>query len=229
MTTRSRLPRSSNHAFSQALSLSFASWLHQFCGDRERTRERAEQAIALSEEQHFGFWVGWDIVLQGWAQAETGHEAAALARMREGLELWHATGSELGHAYFLTLMAEIYGVQGDVDTALQTLLEAQTFADQTKEYWWEAELYRLKGELCLTGDTPNPAEAETCFARALDIAQQQGAKSLELRVVLSLSRLRQSQGRTDDIRPMLQELYEGFSEGFDTADLQAAKVLLDQL
>jgi predicted ATPase len=95
--------------------------------------------------------------------------------------------------------------------------------------WWEAELYRLRGELLLQHAVAQPGEAETCFRQALDIARRQQAKSLELRAAMSLCRLWQRQGKRDAARQLLAEVYGWFTEGFDTADLQEAKALLEEL
>ena len=98
---------------------------------------------------------------------------------------------------------------------------------------WEAELYRLKGELLLmqmgAGFMPPTEEAETCFCHAIDIARRQSAKSLELRAVVSLARLWEKQGKKEEVRQMLSEIYGWFTEGFETADLKEAKALLEEL
>ena len=101
--------------------------------------------------------------------------------------------------------------------------------DTTGERWYEPELYRLKGELLLAHAMGHDTEAETCFRQALDIARRQQAKSWELRAALSLSRLWQRQGKRDEARELLAEVYGWFTEGFDTADLQEAKALLEEL
>ena len=94
---------------------------------------------------------------------------------------------------------------------------------------WEAELYRLKGELLLTRSSEHQAEAETCFQQALDVARRQQAKSLELRAAMSLARLWQQQGKRAEAHELLAPIYGWFTEGFDTADLQEAKALLEAL
>ncbi len=109
------------------------------------------------------------------------------------------------------------------------LEEAQTVAETHEERFWEAELHRLKGELLLQQSPDNRPEAETCFNQALSIARNQQAKSWELRAATSLARLWQSQGRRQDAYDVLAPVYEWFTEGFDTADLQEAKTLLDEL
>jgi predicted ATPase len=102
-------------------------------------------------------------------------------------------------------------------------------AHQTGERFYEAELHRVKGELLLIQTSGDEREAEACFENALQVAREQGAKSLELRAAMSLSRLWQKQGKRAEARELLGGVYGWFTEGFDTADLQAAKTLLDEL
>ena len=101
--------------------------------------------------------------------------------------------------------------------------------EDTGERFWEAELYRLKGELLLRHTIPNEHQAAACFQQALDVARHQQAKSLELRAAMSLSRLWQQQGKRAEARELLAPIYGWFTEGFDTADLQEAKALLEEL
>ena len=115
------------------------------------------------------------------------------------------------------------------EAGLTALAEALTLAETTGERWYEPELYRLKGELLLQQNSDNQAEAETCLYQAIAIAQNQQAKSLELRATTSLARLWQQQGKQDEAREALAVVYAWFTEGFDTADLQEAKALLDEL
>ena len=118
---------------------------------------------------------------------------------------------------------------GQVDTGLRLLAEALAEVERTEERVWEAELYRLKGKLLLRQGTPDEHQAETCFLQALDVARRQKAKALELRAAMSLSRLWQQQGKRMDARELLAPIYGWFTEGFDTADLQEAKALLEEL
>jgi predicted ATPase len=112
---------------------------------------------------------------------------------------------------------------------LQVLAEASTLVATTAERWWEAELYRLQGTLVLQRPHPEGDQAAACFQQALAVARRQGAKSLELRAALSLARLWQQQGKRPEAHALLAPLYGWFTEGFDTADLQEAKALLDAL
>jgi len=138
----------------------------------------------------------------------------------------------------LALLAEAYGGLGQAEKGLALLAEALAVVNNSRERHWEAELYRLRGELLLVpegkrrrakGKRQPWGEAETCFRQALDIARRQQAKSLELRAATSLARLWQRQGKRAEARKLLASIYDWFTEGFDTADLQEAKALLEEL
>src|SRR5262249_3737171 len=112
---------------------------------------------------------------------------------------------------------------------LQALAEAHTLVEQHDERWWEAEVHRLRGVLLLRRTGTPQAEAETWLQRALDVARRQEAKALELRAAMSLARLWREQGKRAEAHELLALIYNWFTEGFDTADLQEAKVLLEEL
>jgi predicted ATPase len=131
--------------------------------------------------------------------------------------------------YHLALLAEVLAQVGQTAAGLESLAEALAAVAQSAARWWEAELHRLRGELLLQHSVASPEEAETCFQQALDVACRQQAKSLELRAALSLSRLWQQRGQRDEARELLAPIYAWFTEGFDTADLQEAKALLEEL
>ena len=152
-----------------------------------------------------------------------------MAQMHQGLAALRATGAEMLRPYYLALLAEAYAQVGQPEAGLTVLAEALAVVDNTGERRWEAELYRLKGELLLARSAEQHAEAEACFHQALDIARRQQAKSLELRAAMSLSRLWQQQGKRAEARELLAPIYGWFTEGFDTADLREAKALLDAL
>src|SRR4029450_11417463 len=116
---------------------------------------------------------------------------------------------------------------GRTADGLQALAEAHTLVEQHEEHYWEAEISRLRGVLLLRQTVPPQEEAETCFQRALDVARRQEAKSLELRAAMSLARLWQHQGKRAEAYALLAPVYHWFTEGFDTADLQEAKALLE--
>jgi predicted ATPase len=150
--------------------------------------------------------------------------------MHQGLTAHRGTGAETWRPYYLALLAEAHGTMGQSEAGLTVLAEALAFVDTTGERWYEPELYRLKGELILLQqNADNQADAESSFHHALAIARNQQAKSFELRAAISLTRLWQQQGKRQEAYDLLAPVYSWFTEGFDTADLQEAKALLDAL
>ena len=169
-------------------------------------------------------FVEWGTIWRGWELTTQGEDE--IAQMWQGLDAWRALGGEILRPSLLALLAEAYGRTGGSTKALAVLAEALAIADKNGERHYQAELYRLKGEFLLASPTENQAEAEACFRQAIAIARRQSAKSLELRAVMSLSRLYQKQGKQAEARPMLAEIYGWFTEGFDTVDLREARALL---
>ena len=161
--------------------------------------------------------------------AEQGQGAEGLAQMRQGLTAYQATGAEVFRPYYLAFLAEAYGKVGQAEEGLTVLRQALAAVHKTGERLYEAELYRLKGELLLVCSAENHEEAEASFQQALLVARHQQAKSLELRAAMSLSRLWQRQGKRHAAHELLAPVYGWFTEGFDTADLQEAKALLEAL
>ncbi|MBI3756402.1 MAG: hypothetical protein HY267_00345 [Deltaproteobacteria bacterium] len=137
------------HPFSSTLALDFAAWLHQFRQERQRVHEQAEAVVTLSSEQGFPFPLAWGTILRGWALAGQEQGKEGIVQIRQGLLAYRDTGSELGRSYFLTLLAEAFGRIGQVEEGLSALAEALTFVDKTGERIYEAEVYRIKGELLL--------------------------------------------------------------------------------
>ena len=152
-----------------------------------------------------------------------------MTQVRQGIAAWRATGAAVSVPYLCTLLAEVCDHLGHTEDGLQALAEAHTLVEQHEERSWEAEVHRLRGVLLLRQTGTSQAEAETCFQQALDVARRQEAKSLELRAAMSLCRLWQQQGKQTEARELLAEVYNWFTEGFDTVDLQEAKVLLEEL
>src|SRR6516165_10742183 len=149
--------------------------------------------------------------------------------MREGIKAATAIGAVVWSPYFRALLAEAYGAAGQAEEGLQGLADAQALVTRTGEGFYEAELYRLAGVLHLNSTATAQAKAEGNLTHALTIARRQEAKSLELRAATSLARLWQQQGKRAEAYELLAPIYGWFTEGFDTADLQEAKTLLDAL
>jgi len=185
--------------------------------------------MALARDREFPSWLLYSTIVHGWALSAQGQHTQALTEIPQALTTLQATGQRQGWPYYLAQLAEAYGRGGDEAAGLQRLAEALAVVDDTEERWWEAELYRLKGELLLQQAIGSSEEAEACFHRALDIARHQEAKSLELRTAMSLARLWQRQGKRAAAHELLAPIYGWFTEGFDTPDLQEAKALLEEL
>jgi adenylate cyclase len=224
--------------FSLAGALSFAAAVHQFRHEGSAAQQRAEEAISLSTEHGFPQWLMVGAILRGWALAVQGQSTEGIAQMQKGLAAQRASGAEMSRSYFLSLLAESYNKTGQIAEGLNAITEALAVVDKNSEHVAEAELYRLKGELLLAqegfrlqavGFREKTEEAEECFLTAISLARRQGAKSWELRAATSLARLWQRQGKHQEARNTLSEIYGWFTEGFDTADLLTAKTLLDQL
>jgi predicted ATPase len=177
----------------------------------------------------FPYWMAFGAMSYGWALVHQGQAQDGIAQLHQGLRAFRATGAELTRPYFLALLAEAYGTLGQLDAGLTVLAEALTHANTTGDSWYEPEIHRLKGALLLQQSLDNQAEAETCFHHALDLARNQQAKSFELRAATSLARFWEQQGKRQEAHDLLAPVYHWFTEGFDTADLQDAKALLNEL
>jgi predicted ATPase/class 3 adenylate cyclase len=218
-----------SHMYSLGFALYFASTLHMWRREVPLVQEKLDAVMALSRDQGFARWLGGGMIKQGWILVEQGAAEAGIAPIRQGLATWRATAGELGLPGNLARLAEACGKAGHTEEGLQALDEALAIVHKNGERYNEAELYRLQGELLLLQAAPDEQQAERAFHRALDVARHQQARSWELRAALSLCRLWQKQGKREEPRQMLARLYDWFTEGFDTADLQEAKGLLDAL
>jgi predicted ATPase len=227
------LARIQPHTFSLAYALSFATALHASRREWGITQGYAEEVITLSTEQGFPVWAAVGNMMQGWALAMQGQAKEGIVPICKGLDAWRETGAEVGRARFLALLVEAYLQLGLTEAGGRVLDEAFTVLNKSGERWWEAELYRVKGELLLAQKMPNTAsqeiEVEQYFQKALDVSRFQSAKSFELRAAISLGQLWKQQGRGDDALRLLQGVYNWFTEGFETADLREAKGLIEKL
>jgi predicted ATPase len=218
-----------DHAPSIAYAEYFAAMLAQYRRDVATTYAHADALMTFAITQGLTHRIGQGRVLLGWALAMEGDAAAGVQHIQKGLAAHQDTGSKVARPYYLTLLAEAFGQASKPVAGLQVSAEALALVATTEERWWEAELSRLMRALQLQLPIPDVPQAEACFQRALDVARRQQAKSLELRAAMRLSRLWQHQGRRKEARQVLAEVYGWFTEGFDTADLQKAKALLEEL
>ncbi len=220
------------HPFSQILASWAMAWVHLHRREASKAQERAETTVNLAKQQRAPFWLGQGIFIRGWALAEQECRTKGIEQMRQGCQIYYQTGAEAGRSYYQALMAEIYHEMGDVQESLDLLDDALDVAQRTGEFSFTAELYRLKGEFLLgtIHEVQNVAwTPEAYLQKALAIAREQQAKSLELRAAMSLSRLWQQQGKQTAAYRLLADVYEWFTEGFDTVYLQSAWALLQAL
>jgi predicted ATPase/DNA-binding SARP family transcriptional activator len=212
------------HPITRAQSLTWLAIVHQLRREDQAVLERAQAASFLATERKVVFWRGWGISLQGWSLAQQGRGEEGIAQLQQGL----AIPMLMNRTYFLALLAELYGQVGQATAGLAVLVEALAEVNASGERWYEAELVRLYGELLATSRAAE-AEVESHFHQALAIARRQGARLLELRAAVSLGRLWQQQGRVQEAHDLVAEIYNRFTEGFDTRDLQEASALLERL
>jgi class 3 adenylate cyclase/predicted ATPase len=216
------------HAFTLAQALLFSVVVHHLRRETAVVQERAEVLRALCTEHNFAYYLAWGTVLQGSAWAAQGAWAEGLTQIHEGLAAWRTVGGRALWHWFRALLAEAYGRAGQVEEGQRALSEALETLQTTEDRLYEAEVYRLKGEL-LQQAAAQQAEAEEHLQQALAVGRRQQAKSLELRAATSLARLWQSQGKRQEAYDLLAPVYDWFTEGFDTADLQEAKRVLGDL
>jgi predicted ATPase len=217
------------HPTSRALALYFDAMVHQYCRDAPGVQEGADATTTIGTEHRLSLWLANGLIMRGWAFAEQGACVDGIAMLRQGLTDWVATGAETHRTYFLGLLAEALCRAGQFEEGLDVLAEALAMMQGTGTAFHRAELHRLEGEFLLRRERPEMQKAEACFRQALTVARHQQAKSLELRAIMSLTRIYQKQNRHAEVRPILVECYQWFTEGFDTPDLQDAKALLNQV
>ncbi|MFN8454075.1 MAG: AAA family ATPase [Anaerolineae bacterium] len=222
------------HPHSLVYATVFAAHLRLRRREWQAVQQQAERGIALSTEYGIHYWPSEAMGPLGKVLAEQGQVEEGIVVIRQGLAAWQVQGVEVCLPYMLALLAEVYGQAGRVEAGLNAVTEALAVVEKTAEHLSEPELYRLRGELLLNASPEgrgmkDEVVAETCFWQAIKIAHRQGAKSLELRAVMSLSRLWQRQGKKEEARQLLTETYGWFTEGFDTADLKEAQTLLQTL
>jgi predicted ATPase len=216
-----------SHPYSLAASLFWATHLYLLRRETDEALGQLEVLMDLAAEQAFTFVSALGLVIRGWALTTVGRIEEGIRTMRQGIASTRDAGSRI--PYQLALLAEAYIKVGDSEEGLRLVEEALAWSDKTGERHWDVEIHRIKGELLLTQSLNNQAEAVTCFQQAMTIAQSQSAKSWELRASTSLARLWQQQGQPQEAHDLLAPVYHWFTEGFDTADLKDAKMLLDAL
>lgn len=221
------------HPPSRALGAVMLPWVHFLRREPAFTQERIESVITFSTTTEQVMVLALGTMFQGAALVEQGHTEDRLALLQQGWSALQAIGTRIFSSVFLLMLAHAYELLGQTEKGLAIITEVEAFISETGERWYEAELYRLKGTLTLQSRVKSQKlkeeDAEACFLKAIAVAQEQHAKSWELRASTSLARLWQQQGKKTEARQMLAEIYNWFTEGFETKDLQEVQVLLKEL
>jgi len=219
---------STKHAKSHQFSLIIAqlanTFVHKQRGDIEKTQNNAELIVELAKNSGLPGYLLWASIFKGWVIGQGDEISQGIALVEESCE-------KIGYKDpgYMSMLVELYLKAGRTNEGLKLVKELLDIVETKNKRDYEPELYRLKGELIMGSSANNQSDAEKCFQKAIEISRKQGAKSLELRAVISLSRLNQKQEKTEEARQMLSEIYGWFTEGFETADLKEAKSLLEEL
>jgi predicted ATPase len=220
------LAQALSHPFSLVFAENFAGFLYLYRREARAAQAQAELVTTICNEHEFTEFFELANFVRGAAMAGQGRSEEGIAQMQDASR---ASGNTLRRPALLIRFAEAFMEEGRLDDGLRALAEALAIAEKNEDRQDEPEKHLVKGELLLRQDHSYAPEAQNCFQRAIEIARQQSAKSYELRATMSNARLLVREGRRDEARTMLAEIYNWFTEGFDTADLKDAKALLDEL
>lgn len=223
---RETLRRAEDHVYSLALAQTQDAVLHQYRREPNLVREWAEAAIEVAAENGFPYWAAVGSVLRGWGLAMQGQSAEGTAEIQRGLAGCRAAGVEMDRPYYLALLAEAFCRDARPKEALSALDEALGMIRNTRTFFYEAELHRLRGCVLMEVHKSRLEDVENSFRQALEVARGQKALCLELRAAVSLACLWQDQGKHREARDLLVEVYGRFTEGFGTADLVEANAIL---
>ncbi len=216
--------------FGVAQMLWIGALVAQLRGDLAKVQERSEALTRLCRDEDIAQWLPGARIFEGWVLAEQGQAGAGIDAIREGSDEWRSAGAKLIQPYYLGLLAHAHAKGGGMDAGLSVLGEALAQAHETGERWYEAELYRLQGELLRAQNGHDASSAaELCFQQSLRIAGRQGAKFLELRAAMSLARLWHAEGKGQAGYGMLAPVCATLAGGFETADRRDAEALLRTL
>ena len=223
------LSRQLAHPFSETWANVSAAIVYHFRGEEKKSGEHAEAALKIANEEGFVFWMSWASILRSWSVFQQGGGSETIVEMRSFIDAAQATGAGLLLPFWLSLLAKAYGQNDQADKGVAAVTEALEIVVRTNERFYEADLYRIKGQLLLQSDVGNESEAEASFHKAIEVAQFKEAKSWELRAATNLAILWRDNGKPKDAENLLKPIYEWFTEGFEIADLVKAKALLEEL
>jgi class 3 adenylate cyclase/predicted ATPase len=229
MNAASLLSQQLRHANSTAHALAMAPWLHCLLGDPKTTLIAAEVGLAFAKEKGLPYWETIISIFEGWALSQAGKVDEAIARISAAIREFRGAGGRAANTIMQAVLAEAYRTGGLYDDALRSVEEGLQFATNWGEGLSEVELLRVKGLVLLDQTPANHERAERCFLDALEVARQQKAKSMEMRIAIDLARFWQAQGKSKKAVDLLSSVYASFTEGFGTRDLTEAKALLTRL
>jgi len=201
----------------------------RYLREGELARASAEEAIALAQEHGLAEWLPWGHFHHGWALADLGQLAEGIAEMEIGIAGFRKMGGVPRQQYAIACLARSYSQAGQAEKALAMLDAAIAQVEGSGEKVDLAEMLRLKAEIVLLRDASATAQAERLMRTAFDFARAQEARWWQLRTATSLARVLRDSKRRDEARTILADIYNWFTDGFDTADLKEAKALLDEL
>ena len=223
------LRRAQNHVFTLALAQNQAAVVHMLRREPVSVGELAGAAIEVASKNGFPYWVAVGNILHGWASAMQGETADGIAEIQRGLEGCRAARVEMDRPFYLALLAEAHIRGGQPNEAESTLDEAFAMVRNSRTFFYEAELYRLRGNVLMQAGAESLQDVNTCFQQALEAARRYGTLSLELRAAVSLARLWRDQGKHREARDLLIEVYGRFTEGLSTTDLSEAHAILQEI
>jgi predicted ATPase len=221
--------REVGHAATLMFALGYAPLTQIECGSYVAANAETDELVALADEKDAALWKAMGMLERGWLLGLTGSASDAVQMLTSGITAFRSTGTTLWEPLWLLALTRAYAELGQLDDAWRCNGVAVTVIETSKQRLYEAEANRIAGEIALLSPTPNAANAEAYFERALAVARQQQAKSWELRGAMSLARLWRDQGKVQQARELLAPIYGWFTEGFDTRDLKEAKALLAEL
>jgi DNA-binding SARP family transcriptional activator/predicted ATPase len=220
------LARSLEDPFSLALALTQVGLFYAFSRDFDTLAGLAEECMSLCDQHGFSYWKGAALMCYGWVRVASGQLEQGIATTIEGMTAYEATGAYVSRIQHIAILAEAYARAGEIHKSFELLEEARQMINRTGENYFTVEVARITGDVYLQLPDPDQMQAESWYRHAIEIAQNQAAKSWELRATVSLCRLWQQQGKTSQAKDLLGEIYAWFNEGFETADLLEAQQLI---
>jgi class 3 adenylate cyclase/predicted ATPase len=216
-----------DHPLTPAQALCHEAIVHQLRGEPGPVAEDADRLLACCATHDLSIWARNGEILKGWTLLATGETEEGLRQFRSALDARRAARAIPRQGYYLAVLAEALGAAGRPQEGLEAATEALAYCSEDRR--WEALAHRVRGDLLRAGPERDEAAAEAALRRALEAARRQEAKAIELRAATSLARLLADRGEARRARDLLAPVYGWFAEGFETADLKAAKALLGEL